>query len=183
MLIQRRKLRTGRGRRDGIRAGTWGIARQLGLSKAGWLAENGGSGQSSKAGRASFGSAPIACWGQGKDRIAGGAWCVLEARNVPHPLGCFTPLLELTGAHSDVSHRLYLFAKGGISTACMTGSGTILVPKSTKSLNPVIRSCLTSQKRFVESCSLLSRKLARRFLIAFAQQILTSSSPCCASMS
>lgn len=41
-------------------------------------------------------------------------WSVLEARNVPHPLGCFTQLLELTGSHSEVSHRLYLFAKGGI---------------------------------------------------------------------
>jgi pimeloyl-ACP methyl ester carboxylesterase len=40
-------------------------------------------------------------------------WPLLDAKTTPHPLACFTQALTLTGAHMQVTNRLYIYAKSG----------------------------------------------------------------------
>ena len=41
-------------------------------------------------------------------------WPLIDAKNTPHPLTCFTQALVLTGAHAGVKQRIYIYAEGGI---------------------------------------------------------------------
>lgn len=41
-------------------------------------------------------------------------WPLLDARNTPHPLACFTQKLSLTGAHRQVRRKVFIYVKGGI---------------------------------------------------------------------
>lgn len=41
-------------------------------------------------------------------------WQLLNEKNVAHPITCFTQAIRLTGAHSSVRRRLYIYAKGNL---------------------------------------------------------------------
>lgn len=41
-------------------------------------------------------------------------WPLLDAKNVAHPITCFTQAIRLSGAHEAVPRRLYIYAAGNI---------------------------------------------------------------------
>lgn len=41
-------------------------------------------------------------------------WQLINDKNVPHPITCFTQAIRLTGAHTSVRRRLYIYAEGNL---------------------------------------------------------------------
>lgn len=59
-------------------------------------------------------------------------WPLIDAKTTPHPLTCFTQALALTGAHRQVTRRLYIHAKAAFSMDRTSNSGECPAPTFTR---------------------------------------------------
>jgi pimeloyl-ACP methyl ester carboxylesterase len=48
-------------------------------------------------------------------------WAWMDSKTTPHPFACFAQALRLTGRHTEVRKRIYIYAEGGICDGMYDG--------------------------------------------------------------